>query len=264
MLENLKSGANNLLDYTGDLLLQKYYTVDFLTKKVARNVGQLPQYYVENSHEPIIPKEIFLQVQAEMARRRRFWQDFRYSHSNPLASKTICGSCGLPFRRVGTKWRCDSKLNRKKHPDVKCGMEPIPDEELREAIIKAMNLVPDKKEDLIRLQERLRWGGLAKADEVLAAIEAEMGSHSENYEEKELKRQWEEASEKRAIHADKEWQTRILLDRMGQANTDAFFRETQPVTTTDDDVIRYIETVKIFKEKIEVKFKAGISVEVSR
>ena len=123
MLENLKSGANNLLDYTGDLLLQKYYTVDFLTKKVARNVGQLPQYYVENSHEPIIPKEIFLQVQAEMARRRRFWQDFRYSHSNPLASKTICGSCGLPFRRVGTKWRCDSKLNRKKHPDVECGME---------------------------------------------------------------------------------------------------------------------------------------------
>ena len=118
----------------------------------------------------------------------------------------------------------------------------ISDEELREAIIKAMNLVPDKKEDLIRLQERLRWGGLAKADEVLAAIETEMGSHSENYEEKELKRQWEEVSEKRAIYADKEWQTRILLERMGQGNTDAFVRETQPVTTTDDDAVRTIKS----------------------
>ena len=45
--------------YSGDLLLQKYYTVDFLTKKVAPNNGQLPQYFVENSHEPVIPREIF-------------------------------------------------------------------------------------------------------------------------------------------------------------------------------------------------------------
>ena len=61
--------------YSGDLLLQKYYTVDFLTKKVAPNYGQLPQYLVENNHEPVIPKEIFLQVQAEMARRKKHWQD---------------------------------------------------------------------------------------------------------------------------------------------------------------------------------------------
>ena len=64
--------------YSGDLLLQKYYTVDFLTKKVASNNGQLPQYFVENSHEPVIPREIFQQVQAEMARRRKHWQEFKY------------------------------------------------------------------------------------------------------------------------------------------------------------------------------------------
>ena len=60
--------------FSGDLLLQKYYTVDFLTKKVAPNYGQLPQYFVENSHAPVIPKEIFQQVQAEMTRRRRHWR----------------------------------------------------------------------------------------------------------------------------------------------------------------------------------------------
>ena len=41
--------------YIGDALLQKTYTVDFLNKKRVQNKGIIPQYYVENSHEPIIP-----------------------------------------------------------------------------------------------------------------------------------------------------------------------------------------------------------------
>jgi len=55
--------------YIGDALLQKTYTVDFLSKKRVTNNGIVPQYYVENSHEPIIPREIFMQVQEEMVRR---------------------------------------------------------------------------------------------------------------------------------------------------------------------------------------------------
>ncbi len=38
--------------YIGDALLQKTYTVDFLSKKRVANNGIVPQYYVENSHEP--------------------------------------------------------------------------------------------------------------------------------------------------------------------------------------------------------------------
>lgn len=45
--------------YIGDALLQKTFTVDFLTKKRFKNEGHVPQYYVENSHEAIIPKELF-------------------------------------------------------------------------------------------------------------------------------------------------------------------------------------------------------------
>ena len=55
--------------YIGDALLQKTYTVDFLTKKRVKNNGIVPQYYVENSHEAIIPRELFMQVQEEMVRR---------------------------------------------------------------------------------------------------------------------------------------------------------------------------------------------------
>ena len=45
--------------YIGDALLQKTFTVDFLTKKRVKNEDHVPQYYVENSHEAIIPKELF-------------------------------------------------------------------------------------------------------------------------------------------------------------------------------------------------------------
>lgn len=45
--------------YKGDALLQKTYTVDFLTKKKVKNTGQVPQYYVEESHPAIIDKEMW-------------------------------------------------------------------------------------------------------------------------------------------------------------------------------------------------------------
>lgn len=55
--------------YIGDALLQKTYTVDVLTKKRVKNNGIVPQYYVENSHDPIIPRDLYMQVQEEMLRR---------------------------------------------------------------------------------------------------------------------------------------------------------------------------------------------------
>ena len=55
--------------YMGDALLQKTYTVDFLSKKKVINKGIVPQYYIEGNHEAIIPKELFYKVQEEKARR---------------------------------------------------------------------------------------------------------------------------------------------------------------------------------------------------
>ena len=68
-----ESSVNKILrneKYMGDALLQKTYTTDFLTKTRVKNSGIVPQYYVENDHEAIIPKDIFMQVQAELVRRR--------------------------------------------------------------------------------------------------------------------------------------------------------------------------------------------------
>lgn len=54
--------------YIGDALLQKTYMVDFLEKKRVPSNGLVPQYYIENSHEVIIPRDLHMQVQEEMVR----------------------------------------------------------------------------------------------------------------------------------------------------------------------------------------------------
>ncbi len=70
--------------YKGSALLQKKFTVDFLTKKTKVNEGEVPQYYVEESHPAIIPPEEFELVQAEMARRKELGKTLsqrQYIHS---------------------------------------------------------------------------------------------------------------------------------------------------------------------------------------
>lgn len=62
MLENEK--------YKGDALLQKSYTVDFLTKKRAPNKGEIQMFYVEDDHDAIISKRVWECVQLEIKRRK--------------------------------------------------------------------------------------------------------------------------------------------------------------------------------------------------
>lgn len=88
--------------YCGDLLMQKYYVTDFLTHKVAKNTGQLPQYYVENNHVPIVPKEVWRQVQGEMLRRASLKHEpakIRFSSRDALQGRLVCGSCGRTLKR---------------------------------------------------------------------------------------------------------------------------------------------------------------------
>ena len=80
MLENEK--------YKGDALLQKSYTVDFLTKKRTQNKGEIQMYYVEDDHEAIISKRIWECVQLEAERRKKYeWN--RISRSDRLLLGTL-------------------------------------------------------------------------------------------------------------------------------------------------------------------------------
>ena len=76
---NLHFLIGSILRYsytTGSALLQKKFTVDFLTKKQKVNEGEVPQYFVENSHEAIIEPVEFDMVQAEIARRKELGKKY--------------------------------------------------------------------------------------------------------------------------------------------------------------------------------------------
>ncbi len=80
--------------YMGDALLQKTITTDYLTKTRVKNKGAAPQYYVEDNHEAIIPKDLFMLVQQELINRHLVKTDSAgkkrvYSGSHILSQKVI-------------------------------------------------------------------------------------------------------------------------------------------------------------------------------
>ena len=94
---NIKSVLSNIT-YTGNMLLQKEFIEDPITKKRRKNKGQLPQYFVENTHEPIIDMETFQHVQNEMARRRELGALANKSlNITCFTGKIKCGFCGKSF-----------------------------------------------------------------------------------------------------------------------------------------------------------------------
>lgn len=137
--------------YCGDVLLQKTFIEDVLTGVSKKNTGQLPQYYIENNHEGIVTKQMFREVQAEIARRnsksaanQRKRHQGRYNSKYALSERLVCGDCGSPYKRVtwnihGRKqivWRC---VNRLEYGTKFCSHSPsIPEEELHQAILKAV------------------------------------------------------------------------------------------------------------------------------
>lgn len=103
--------------YKGDALLQKTYTTDYLSKKVKKNDGEVRQYFVENSHDPIIEPEIFDQVQEKLEKQQNYRAKIR--DNNPISNTLICSDCGEFYghkvwhNRANTErydvWYCNHK-----------------------------------------------------------------------------------------------------------------------------------------------------------
>lgn len=154
--------------YMGDALLQKTVTTDFLTKKRVRNTGALPQYYVEDDHEAIIPKEIFMQVQVELVRRRKVHtgsngQKRIYSGNNCFSQIIVCGECSELYRRVhwnnhGCKsivWRCISRLEPSRAV-MNCTSRTVKEDLLQEVTVKAFNRILTDSDGFLRqMQENI-------------------------------------------------------------------------------------------------------------
>ena len=137
------------ITYTGNLLFQKEYTVDPISKKSRKNQGELPQYWVENTHEAIIPMEVYQAVQEEKARRRELGVFANWSiNTSCFTSKIKCGRCGKSYQRSNRKGRKDPDANytvwicgtRRKTGNAQCQNKDIPEPMLKEACAAVLGL----------------------------------------------------------------------------------------------------------------------------
>ncbi len=170
--------------YIGDALLQKTYTPDFLNKTSVKNNGLVLQYYVEGNHEAIIPKDIYLQVQEELVRRRVVKTSANgkkrsYGCNHCFSQIVICGECGEMFRRLqwnnrevkSIVWRC---ISRMESTGLECHARTINEMVLQDAVVKAINqMLGDKSSYQAQLQLN-----------VASVIRASQATSVENIDEK--------------------------------------------------------------------------------
>lgn len=282
--------------YMGDALLQKTYTVDFLTKKKVMNKGIVPQYYVEDDHEPIIPKELFHRVQEEKARRASIYRTDtkkknievkgKYSSKYVLSDIMFCAECGQPYRRqvwskYGVKravWRCDNRL---KHGSKRCKHSPTLKEEiLHEAIMKAVNSVVEDQGEFVQAfrENVIRIIGSYSAT-------AELPEYDSRIEELQIKMMKLIEDSAKAESADEVFgkEYRIIADEIKalkkkkakvvrerqlaesyeqrMQDMESYMRKTKYLKKEfDDDLVRrLLRTIKVINEsKIEIQFQSGI------
>ena len=145
--------------YKGDAVLQKKFTVDYIKKKMKVNEGEVPQYYVHNSHEAIISPMEFDLVQAEFARRKQMGRS--YSGNDLFASRLYCGDCGSlygqkvwhsndPYRR--TVHHCNGKFKG----EQTCTTPTLSAEEIQSRFLLAYNQMMGERDTVIEDCELMR------------------------------------------------------------------------------------------------------------
>jgi site-specific DNA recombinase len=150
--------------YCGDVLLQKTFISDCISKKAVKNTGQLPKYLIQDHHPAIVERRTFDAVQAELARRKAAKSPTKaastgltsYASKYALSERLVCGECGTLYRRCTWRkngktrvvWRCVSRLDYGKRY---CHNSPTLDEEpLQRAILAAVNEAMSQKDTLTR------------------------------------------------------------------------------------------------------------------
>lgn len=148
--------------YVGDLLLQKTFVEDHITKTLRKNKGEMAQYYIRDDHDAIIPREMFEAVREENTRRIA-----KYGHgtgtTTELTSLVQCGICGKNYRRKTAKarvfWRCTTyDIRGKKY----CASNSIPETTLKEVCCQVLglaeydpNIIAERIERIVAMPDKM-------------------------------------------------------------------------------------------------------------
>ena len=281
--------------YCGDVLLQKTFRTDVISKKVIKNVGQMAQYYMPNHHEGIVSREQYNAVKAEMARRSALRSPSKtavtgrscYTSKYALSDRLVCGECGTLYRRktrnikgnIYHEWRCISRLDYGKKY---CHDSPsIEESVLQEAIMKAVLQTAKQNTDVLKtLKLHIGMGLSAETTEDnsldlqirIAEVEAEFqkmlkaiaADNVEAFDEEKAKALMDEKA-KLQIQLDRIADTKQKREN-AKSRLDEIFTiiealANHPISYDDQIVRQVLESVIVeSKEKIKVVFVGGLEV----
>lgn len=128
--------------YKGDALLQKKFVSDHLTKTIKRNKGELPMYYAENTHDPIIEKYKFEMASEILEENRKKAKTSRKTPQRYIfTGKIKCNNCGKNYKRkIYNKkiyWMCQTYAEEGKNV---CSSKQIPEEILMSKVCEALGI----------------------------------------------------------------------------------------------------------------------------
>ena len=267
--------------YMGDALLQKTYTVDYLSKKRIKNTGIMPQYYVENDHEAIIPKEIFMRVQDELVRRRLVkvspnGRKHGFSSNHVFSQMIVCGECGELFRRVhwnnhgcrSIVWRC---LSRLQPTGVICHARTVNEEVLKNVVVQAFNeMLGSKSTYQKRLQDNLAMvlsgyedEQALEIDKRLAELQQELINHASRKED--YNDIADEIFRLREMKQKNFTDTAVRDEQVKRINELSEFIEQQDSELTEFDeslARRWLKEIVVWDDRFSVELKWGVTVEI--
>lgn len=294
------SSIENILKnekYCGDVLLQKTFISDCISRKVIKNVGQLPMYLIENHHEGIVSRETYQAVQAEFARRgSRRSPNKRaaatglssYTSRYALSDRLVCGECGTLYRRCtwvrkgGKKivWRCSSRLD---YGSRYCKHSPTMEEgALQRAIMAAVNsMMEDKTRLVAAISDAIRSGLAPDATGSLtpAVIDKELTRLDQEFQEllqyaaenggymdyaekfKAISERMGALREQKALILEAQQADLAVNGRIQQA--EELLNSASPeITEWDEELIRQaVETVKVLSDhEILVCLRGGVEI----
>ncbi len=150
--------------YTGNFLFQKKYRSNPITGKLQVNCGELPQYWVEGTHEAIIPLETYEAVQAERKRRRELGVFANWSiNTTCFTGRIKCGNCGASYRhkckhqrryKNGSYhlWVCKTYDRRGKSG---CASKAIPENQLKRICTEVLGLTEFDEDIFLKQVEQI-------------------------------------------------------------------------------------------------------------
>lgn len=270
--------------YMGDALLQKTITTDFIEKIRIKNDGTVPQYYVKDSQEPIIARDIFMLVQEEMIRRANLTSGVDgkkkrvYSSKYALSSICTCTKCGDIYRRIAwnnrgkksTVWRCCTRVE---HGPSACDALTIQESELEDATVKAINKILICSDRMLQiLRDNIE---MAIADDNSVEMEKLNGILKEKQKElvklAHAKKDYTTLADEIDILRDKKHELQVqraetegVKKRIGEL-TDFLKGENHQLIEFDEGMVRkYIEEIKVYEDKFTICFKAKVEIDIER